>query len=230
MIKLTSSAKNLRVTFDSAMSMEKHVNLLCRSCYVQIRNTGQIRPLLNTEATKSLVHSLITSRLDYWNSLLCGVAEDLTSKLQRTQNAAARLITRTCKYEHITPLRMKLHWLSVKYWIKYKILMLTFQSLNSWAPRYLSNSFQQYKPKWTLRSSGSNSLVVARTRTVSYGDKAFLSVAGLWNEIPSDIKDCVNLDTFTKHLKTYLFTMAYNEWYTIMFWLCKVLLSVICHD
>ncbi|KAJ8050211.1 hypothetical protein HOLleu_03321 [Holothuria leucospilota] len=70
------------------MSMEKHVNLLCRSCYVQIRNIGRIRPLLNTEATKSLVHSLITSHLDYWNSLLCGVAEALTSKLQRTQNAA----------------------------------------------------------------------------------------------------------------------------------------------
>ncbi|KAJ8044973.1 hypothetical protein HOLleu_07884 [Holothuria leucospilota] len=84
------------------MLMEKHVNSLCRSCYAQMTNIGRIRPLLNAEATKSLVHSLGTSRLEYCNFLLCGAAGSLTSKLQRTQNAASRLITRTGKCDHIT--------------------------------------------------------------------------------------------------------------------------------
>ncbi|KAJ8045997.1 hypothetical protein HOLleu_09141 [Holothuria leucospilota] len=66
--------------------------------------------------------------------------------------------------------------------------------------------------KVALRSSGSHPLVVPRTRTVVYGDKGFLSVAaGLWNKIPNDIKDCGNLNTFKTHLKTYLFTMAYDD-------------------
>ncbi|KAJ8044821.1 hypothetical protein HOLleu_07685 [Holothuria leucospilota] len=97
------------------MSTKKHVNSPRPSCYAQILNIARIRPLLNTEATKSLVHSLITSRLDFCNSLLCGAAESLTSKLQQIHNTAARLITRTRKYDYITPLLKELHWLPVKY-------------------------------------------------------------------------------------------------------------------
>ncbi|KAJ8029669.1 hypothetical protein HOLleu_29120 [Holothuria leucospilota] len=90
--------------------------------------------------------------------------------------------------------------------------MLTFQSLISLSPHYLSDAFQPNKPRRALTSRGSHSLVVPGTRTVVYTDKTFLSVAaGLWNKIPNDTKDCRNLNTFKKHLKTYLFSMAYDE-------------------
>ena len=58
-------------------------------------------------------------------------------KLQYVQNAAARLITGIRKHDHITPILMDLHWLPVNERIQFKILLLTFKSLNGFAPVYI---------------------------------------------------------------------------------------------
>ena len=89
--------------YDSVMTMEDHVNLVSRSCYDQIRLIGRSRHLLDANATTQFVNGLITSRLDCCNLLLCGVTKATTNKLRRIQNTAARLIVRTWRTEHITP-------------------------------------------------------------------------------------------------------------------------------
>ena len=81
------------------------------------------------DATKKLVQALVISRLDYCNSLLYCIHETLLDKLQRVQNAAARLIFKTSKYEHITPTLKNLHWLKIRQRIKFKILTLTYKIL-----------------------------------------------------------------------------------------------------
>ena len=72
-VKSVLSVRNLGAFFDSQMNMESHVNSVCRSCYSQLCQIGHIRQYLNSDATKSLVNSLVTSRLDYCNSLLFGL-------------------------------------------------------------------------------------------------------------------------------------------------------------
>ncbi len=54
--------------------------------------SGRIRKYLDVRSAKSLVHALVLSRIDYANSLLFGLPQSLLVKLQRVQNAAARLI------------------------------------------------------------------------------------------------------------------------------------------
>ena len=61
------------------------------------------------------------------------------SKLQRVQNAAARLTMDIHKHSHITPAPYELHWLPIAYGIKFKILILTFKSFYGLAPSYLSD-------------------------------------------------------------------------------------------
>ena len=61
-----------------------------------------------------LVNATVTAKLDYCNSLLHGAKGDLLDKLQKCQNSAARVITRTPKRHHITPVLCKLHWLPVR--------------------------------------------------------------------------------------------------------------------
>ena len=64
------------------------------------------------------------SRLDYFNSLVYGLPKYTISKVQRVENTAARLITNTRKYDHITPALYNLHWLPMFYRIYFNILIV----------------------------------------------------------------------------------------------------------
>ena len=99
----TTIVKNLGVQMDPKLNMERHINAIAHSCYGQLRNISHIRRLLTTNAVKTLIHGLVTSRLDYCKALLSGCTKKCTKQLQRVQNTAARIITRTRKYDHITP-------------------------------------------------------------------------------------------------------------------------------
>ena len=117
--------------------MEKQVNLIWKSCYYKIRNIGLIRKYINDETCKTLVQAFILSILNNSNALLYNIP--LSNFLQRVQNCAARLVTRTRKREHITPVLFQLPWLPVRFRSLYKILFHTFKVLNVTAALYLSD-------------------------------------------------------------------------------------------
>ena len=150
----------------------------------QLKNIADIRRYLEKQAAEKLIHAFFGSRLDYCNSLLVGIPETSLAKLQRVQNIAARILTGTRKYDHMTPVFYKLHWLPVKYRIEYKIILMTYRALNGLAPNYLQDLLQVYQPARSLRSSGDLKLVVLRTRLRSYGDRAFsVEAPSLWNSL-----------------------------------------------
>ena len=202
--------QNFGAMLDSHMSMEKQVNSVCRSAYNQLRNISRIRHHLTESATRTLVQALVTSRLDYCNSLLYGVPLRLINKLQRAQNSAARIIGRVPRRQHITPVLRDLHWLPIAYRVRYKILTLTFRALQGEAPSYITDLIQEKKQVRALRSQSALTLDVPRTRTARYGDRAFYSAAPvLWNALPVRIRSCDTLDSFKKTLKTHLFCQAF---------------------
>ncbi len=101
--------------------------------------------MLSVSDAEKLVHAFMTSRLDYCNALLGGCPASSINKLQIVQNAAARVLTRSRKYDHITPILQSLHWLAIKFRISYKILLLNYKALNDLAPAYLTNLLSRYK-------------------------------------------------------------------------------------
>ena len=96
--------------------------------------------------TERIVHAFVLSKLDYCNSLLYGLPSREIEKLQRLQNTAARLTVCTKKTDHITPVLKKLHWLPVNDRITFKLLLLTYKSLNGVAPVYINELFHHYTP------------------------------------------------------------------------------------
>ena len=126
--------KNLGAYFDQTLSMDKQANAISKSCFFHLRNIGRIRPFITMNACKTLINSLVTSRLDYANVLLAGVNSKVISKLQRVQNTAARLITQTKKHEHITPVLYSLHWLPIPFRVQYKVLIYTYKLKHDLAP------------------------------------------------------------------------------------------------
>ena len=133
-------------------------------------------------------------------------------KLQRAQNAAARIITGTRKYDHITPVLRELHWLPVKERIDSKILLLTFKALNNMAPAYLKDTLRlQTSDRYKLRSEKSMALIVPKTKLTSRGDRAFCTAAPrLWNKLPTEIRRSKNVHAFKTRLKTHLFDSYFN--------------------
>ncbi|KAK3102012.1 hypothetical protein FSP39_008113 [Pinctada imbricata] len=203
--------KNLGAFFDKTLSMDKHLSNVAKSCFFQIRNIGRIRHLIDENDCKTLVHALVTSRLDYANSLLFGLPSGAINKLQRVQNTAARLITRSKKHDHITPSLIDLHWLPVQYRIEYKVLLYVYKAIHGLAPGYLSEMVTPYCPSRTLRSQDGMFLNVSQSRTKAYGGRQF-DCAGpkLWNDLPAELRRTKTLSVFKKHLKTHLFKKAFN--------------------
>ena len=210
-IEPNSSARNLGVIFDSTFNMEQQVNTICKKSYWQIHQIGQIRKFLDKNSAKMIVNALITSRLDYCNSLLSGISQHHLKRLQRIQNTCARIITGHRKRDHITPVLRDLHWLPVQQRIQYKILLLTYKALNGHAPVYLRDLLHIYKQACSLRSQDSMQLVVPRSR-IAYGDRCFAKTAPrLWNALPISIKTAESTNIFKKHLKTHLFSGVFHK-------------------
>ena len=90
-------ARNIGVTFDDTFSFHQHVSSTCRSIYFFLRKIGHIRKYLTNESCSTIVHAIVSSKLDYGNSLLYGIPDTHLHLLQRAQNTAARIITRTKK-------------------------------------------------------------------------------------------------------------------------------------
>ena len=205
-------ARNLGCWFDSRLSMASHITKLCASSFYYIYNIRRIRKYLSRQLTEVLVHAFITSRLDYCNGLLYGLPDCLLNKLQRVQNACARLIFREQKFCHVTPLIYELHWLPIKYRIEFKILLITFKILNLLAPTYLSSLISLRLPsKYNLRNSSDN-LLLSYPRFKSkatLGDRSFTCAAPkLWNALPFDIRSASTVNIFKAKLKTHLFRHA----------------------
>ena len=115
---------NLGVMFDQNMTMEAHVSSVACSAAFHTRNISRIRKNITTKSAKSLVNGLVTSRIDYCNSLLAGVSEHLVKRLEHAQNCAAHTILQITRA--ITPPLHQLHWLPIKWRIDFKVAVITY--------------------------------------------------------------------------------------------------------
>jgi len=211
LIESSANAKNLGVVFDSCLLMDKQITNICCGTYFYLRKIGSIRRQLTNEATEQLVHALVSSRLDYCNSLLSGIPDYKCDKLQRVQNTAARIVTRTKKCDHISPVLYNLHWLPVKFRIQFKILLLVYRTFHSLAPDYLSELVNAYQPGRALRSADKLLLAVPLIRLKSYGERSFaFSAVKAWNTLPHSIQTSKTIEVFKTKLKTFLFKKAYD--------------------
>lgn len=206
-----SNIKNLGVTFDQSMQLDKHVKSMTRTCFFHLRNIAKLRSIISHAELEMSVHAFISSRLDYCNSLFTCLSKASVDRLQLVQNAAARLLTRSKKSCHITPILASLHWLPVQFRIQFKVLVFTYRAIHGQAPAYISDLTHPYRTSRSLRSSDQGLLVVPRTRLKTKGDRAFEAVAPrLWNELPRDIRASPSVDTFKGQLKTHLFRLAFG--------------------
>ncbi len=201
------SVRNLGATFDTHMTMVPHINNVTRTSYFHLQTLSRIRRHVDKDTCAAAARALILSRLDYANSLLAGVPDNAMHKLQVVQNNAARLVTRTSRRAHITPVLRDLHWLPVRQRVRHKMMCLTFSALHSsTAPVYLADLLQRQQHTRALRSNGCTSNLVVPRTVKAVGDRAFSVFAPReWNLLPPDVRACSTYSSFRRSLKTCLF-------------------------
>ena len=208
-IVFSDSVRDLGLILDSTLSMTSHIASIVRSCFFALRQLGQLRPYLNKETSKTVAVALIQSKLDYCNSCLWGVNDNQLKRLQKVQNSAARIVTRTKKSDHITPVLRDLHWLPVEKRIEHKLLSIVYSCVEGTAPAYLQELVPKHAPSRPLRSSSQSLLRVPSVdghKKKSQGARSFECVAPkLWNSLPQTLRDCRTKGSFKRQLKAFLF-------------------------
>ena len=197
--------KNLGVIFDSDNSFDNHIAKVCRACYYHLRDLRRIRKFLTVDTAILVANAMVSSRLDYCNSLLYGVTRSSIAKLQRVQNALCRIVYRLDRMSHVTPYLEKLHWLPIQYRILFKYNLLVFKAINYSQPPYLSALI-----KSSSLTRGNRLSVSSFHPKRHIGRRGFAVAAPAeWNRLPQNVRSQQTITGFRSQLKTYLFRLAY---------------------
>ena len=146
-----SSVVDLGVIIGKELKMDLHVGSRVRPCFYQLCQLQTIRQSLSDNATRTLIHSFIVTRVEYCKSVLSGVAVLQTDRIQRILNAAARLVLWIPRFHPISSLIWgNLHWLPAAQWAKFKTLLFVANSISHRAPSYLQELCSCVYSAWTL--------------------------------------------------------------------------------
>ncbi|KAF7236044.1 putative RNA-directed DNA polymerase from transposon BS [Varanus komodoensis] len=153
-LPLRDKVHSLGVLLDPELSLEAQVTAVARSAFFQLQLIHQLRPYLEYDYLTTVTHALVTSRLDFCNALYVGLPLKMVRILQLVQNRAARLLTGTGRYVHMTPVLRQLHWLPIEVRAQFKVLVMTYKALNGLGPGYLKECLRPYMAVRPLRSAG----------------------------------------------------------------------------
>ena len=217
LIHPVDSVRNLGVWFDAEFSFSEHVKRTCKACFLQMRDLCRIRQYLTTEVAVLAANALVSSRLDYCNSLFRSLSCFNLHKLQSIQNTLARIVTNHRRYAHVTPILKQLHWLPVKYRCMFKTATLVYKFLHSGSPSYFQPYLSPSSSSYSTRRSHPDCqyLTVPPFRpsvfkSVKHFDHSFaFDAPRIWNELPHDVRSATSVASFRKKLKTYLYAKAY---------------------
>ena len=210
------SAKKLDVVPDSSLSFRSHVDSIVKTCNFHIRNLYVIKDFVNRKNLVTLVHSLIVSKVDYFNSLFIWLPNVNMKKVQSVLNRAARLIFNLPSRVPTTSSLIVLHWLPLKARIEFKICLITFKALKFNQPSYIREllSFSSCESTLGLRSADDPYRLHEPT---AIGERGFANRCfsyidpRLYNKLPITIKLIDSLNTFKSHLKAFLFSRACDQ-------------------
>ncbi len=127
-VKISDQIRNLGVIFHKELNIASQVDSLCRTAFLQIRDLRDIWKNLDKEATKTALHTFVSSHRDYGNALLYRALDKQIKHVQCVQNVAAKLVTGGRKYDHVTHILRELHWLPIR--LKYKCTLLAWKTVN----------------------------------------------------------------------------------------------------
>ena len=162
---------------------------MSNSCSLSIRDLRRIRNTPDYTTAQTIATSLIHSTVDYCNSLFLNLPRAQLDRLQFILNSAARVVSRTLNFSHISPVLKSLHWLKIDQRIHYKVFSITNKTLQSQKPSYLHNLLH-VQSNTSTRSSATVTLKRPTIHSrLKLTDRSFTHHAPvLWNRLPKELR------------------------------------------
>ena len=113
-LALTSSAKDLGVVLDPQLTFDDHVLKTTSSCMSSLAQISRVKHVLDRNQLVTVINALVFSKLLYCSTVWSNTSNKNICRLQSVQNFAARIITGTRKFDHITPALRDLRWFPIK--------------------------------------------------------------------------------------------------------------------
>ena len=212
-VKMSDSIKYLGAHLDKQLNFKRFTSEKCRTVSLNINRIKQIRHYLSMDSCKQIVQSLITSHLDYANSIIYGLPECTIIRLQRLQNRAAKLVLRWKYTDSSTEALKQLHWLPIRHRINFKLACIVFKCINNVdGPQYLKEMLHVRSSNYSIRSidAQARTLTIPSTKRKTFADRSFaISGPTVWNNIPVNIRKIPDFNVFKTSLKTHYFLKAF---------------------
>ena len=146
-LMISGKVTSLGVLLEKHLSFDDQIDHVCKSSINHLRNSLRIRRYLDVNAPSTVIHAVITKRLDYCNHLYFGLPK--YNKVPTNAEHCCSYISLCQEYEHITPVLAQLHWLPVSYRIVFKDLFV-YKSVNGLCPQYLTEHLDHWKSTRSL--------------------------------------------------------------------------------
>ncbi len=196
---------NLGLVMDSHLTWERSALSTCQKSIAALQTIRRHKDLLPTAVRKKLVESLVFPILDYGATVTVDMLVKSRERLQRIQNACARLVLNVPRFDHISCHIRDLKWLTLYQRRDYYLLCLLKKVMLSQSPPYLyeklvfvnsvhSRSLRNCKPLLRLPQHSTDKMRSA----------FWITSVTLWNDLPESLMLCKTIDTFKKHLLAHL--------------------------
>ena len=190
---------------------------VCKSCFVGLHDFRTIRRHLSEQVAIMVANALVSSRLDYCNSIFCSLTQKDCNRLQCIQNSLARIVSNSTRFSHISPVLKSLHWLPVRHRSIFKTLTIVYKCIHTGLPKYFVPFISPYVcARNTRHSKPGNSFLQKPTynssvhKSKKHFDNSFaFDGPNLWNSLSESIRTAPTLSSFRSSLKTYLFEQAF---------------------
>jgi len=202
-----STMNYLGVEIDRCLTWNNQVKKVTKILCIKTSRLARLRKSLNDSIMMKIYQAFIQPSIDYALTVWGTTCTNNLGKIQRLQNYAARIIKRNFDYINVRGLDLvkELGWMNIKQRIMYFQILLMFKSIHGLAPDYLVNNviMDIEISEVSTRRHGMN-LYVPFPDSEFHKNILFYRGAKLWNDLPSELKDCHSIERFKLLLKNYV--------------------------
>ena len=200
-LKPVASANDLRIKLDSNLNFNDHVTSLSSSLLSTLCPVNRVRHLFSREVLNTFLNSLVFCKLFYCATVWSGTSKDNVHKLQLLQNFAARILTNTKKFDHISPILNELGWLTIEELLNLCGVIMIYKCINGLAPNYLSSKLYKRSDTHAYNTRLKEHLSLPLCRTSIAQRNFYYRALESWNKLSVATRNSSSLAQFKRRAR-----------------------------